>query len=180
MRLDRGRLDAAGKELTMIVQACLNGARPTGYHPRLPTSAAALAEDGASCILAGAAELHVHPRGPDGRESLLAVDNRDARASFSQFGAWISVSAPGVNILSTFPTSGPASRKDYGSISGTSMATPAVAGAVALIRSQFPDMNKDQVRVQLGKGTDDLGDPGFDKYYGHGRINLEKVLQARR
>ncbi|MGD9478435.1 3-keto-5-aminohexanoate cleavage protein [Shinella sp. G-2] len=59
----------------MIVQACLNGARPTGYHPRLPTSAAALAEEGASCILAGAAELHVHPRGPDGRESLLAVDD---------------------------------------------------------------------------------------------------------
>ncbi len=59
----------------MIVQACLNGTRPGQYHPRLPLTADALALDGAACISAGAAELHVHPRGPDGRESLLAVDN---------------------------------------------------------------------------------------------------------
>ena len=59
----------------MIVQACMNGARAADYHRHLPLTAAALAEDGAACILAGAAELHVHPRGPDGRESLLAIDD---------------------------------------------------------------------------------------------------------
>ncbi|MBB2205007.1 3-keto-5-aminohexanoate cleavage protein [Gluconacetobacter takamatsuzukensis] len=58
----------------MIVQACLNGARPAGYHPRLPLTIEAMARDGLACIGAGAAELHVHPRGPDGRESLAAVD----------------------------------------------------------------------------------------------------------
>jgi uncharacterized protein (DUF849 family) len=58
----------------MIIQACLNGARPNDYHPKLPVTAEAVALDGASCISAGAAELHIHPRGPDGRESLMAVD----------------------------------------------------------------------------------------------------------
>lgn len=59
----------------MIVQACLNGARPRDYHPRLPTTPDAMAADGAACILAGAAELHIHPRGADGRESLAAIDD---------------------------------------------------------------------------------------------------------
>ena len=58
----------------MIVQACLNGARPSDFHPRLPLTAEALALDGASCVAAGAAELHIHPRGTNGRESLMAVD----------------------------------------------------------------------------------------------------------
>jgi uncharacterized protein (DUF849 family) len=58
----------------MIIQACVNGARPNDYHPKLPVTAEAVALDGAGCISAGAAELHIHPRGPDGRESLMAVD----------------------------------------------------------------------------------------------------------
>ena len=58
----------------MIIQACVNGARPNDYHPKLPVTAEAVALDGASCISAGAAELHIHPRGPDGRESLMAID----------------------------------------------------------------------------------------------------------
>ena len=54
----------------MIVQACLNGARPAAFHPALPTTPAALAADAEAAVAAGAAELHVHPRGPDGAESL--------------------------------------------------------------------------------------------------------------
>jgi uncharacterized protein (DUF849 family) len=58
----------------MIVQACINGARPFDYHPALPLTAEAMARDSAACIAAGAAEVHLHPRGKDGRESLAAVD----------------------------------------------------------------------------------------------------------
>lgn len=54
----------------MIIQACLNGARPAGYHPRLPVVIDALAEDAAETVAAGAGELHLHVRAPDGRESL--------------------------------------------------------------------------------------------------------------
>jgi uncharacterized protein (DUF849 family) len=58
----------------MIVQACLNGARSRDFHPQLPSTAEEIARHGAACVDASAAELHVHARTPDGRESLLAVD----------------------------------------------------------------------------------------------------------
>ena len=58
----------------MIVQACINGARPAAYHPNLPLAAEAMAGDALACVTAGAAELHIHPRSADGRESLSAVD----------------------------------------------------------------------------------------------------------
>lgn len=117
------------------------------------------------------------PAAQEGVISVGATDSADKRASFSQYGTWIDISAPGVDILSTFPGySNNMNRKDYGSISGTSMATPAVAGVVALIRSVFPEMNREQVRAQLIQGTDDLGEPGYDIYYGYGRINVAKAL----
>ncbi len=59
----------------MIIQACLNGARPRNYHPRLPLTSSEVAREGAACIRAGANELHFHPRDGDGRESLFAVDD---------------------------------------------------------------------------------------------------------
>lgn len=59
----------------MIVQGCLNGARANDYHDALPITVEEIAVDGARCCAAGAAELHVHPRGPDGRESLASVDD---------------------------------------------------------------------------------------------------------
>jgi uncharacterized protein (DUF849 family) len=61
----------------MLVQACLNGARPSGYHAGLPLTPVALADDAAAVVRAGAAELHLHVRGPEGAES-LAPDAVDA------------------------------------------------------------------------------------------------------
>jgi uncharacterized protein (DUF849 family) len=54
----------------MIVQACLNGARPANYHPRLPLTPIALVAEAEAAVAAGAAELHIHPRDAEGRESL--------------------------------------------------------------------------------------------------------------
>lgn len=58
----------------MIVQACINGARPRDFHPKLPLTIEAMTQDARACIAAGAGELHIHPRGQDGRETLAAVD----------------------------------------------------------------------------------------------------------
>ena len=58
----------------MIVQACLNGDRRPGSHPRLPTDPAGLAADAAAVVQAGAHEIHLHVRSPDGRESLAPAD----------------------------------------------------------------------------------------------------------
>jgi uncharacterized protein (DUF849 family) len=54
----------------MIVQACLNGARSRDYHPRLPVTVDAIVEEAVDAVAAGAAELHLHVRRPDGAESL--------------------------------------------------------------------------------------------------------------
>jgi len=60
----------------LIVQACINGARDAAFHPALPVNPEAMARDSAACVAAGAAEVHLHARGPVGRESLSpsAVD----------------------------------------------------------------------------------------------------------
>ena len=72
-----------------------------------------------------------------------ASTQSDKVASFSDFGSWVPVAAPGENILSTVPGGG------YGTWSGTSMASPLVAGEAALIRSAFPQMTTTQVAQQV-------------------------------
>jgi thermitase len=100
----------------------------------------------------------------------------------TNFGDWVEVAAPGVDIYSTMPTYH-VTLNDYGYsmnysyMSGTSMACPHVAGVAALIWSQFPNMTRDQVRLQLRFTADDLGDPGFDYYYGYGRINARSAVE---
>src|SRR5262245_61551614 len=58
----------------MIIQVCLNGARPRGWHPRLPIAVAALAADAAAVARVGAGEIHLHVRDGEGRESLAPAD----------------------------------------------------------------------------------------------------------
>jgi uncharacterized protein (DUF849 family) len=55
-----------------MLKACLNGGRAPGTHPAVPVTAAQLAVDAERCQRLGAGAVHVHPRGPDGRESLAA------------------------------------------------------------------------------------------------------------
>ncbi len=78
----------------MLVQACLNGARRHGYHPRLPLTPEALAADARECVRAGATELHLHVRGPDGAESLApaAVDATVAAIRAAVPGTLVGVS----------------------------------------------------------------------------------------
>lgn len=102
--------------------------------------------------------------------AVAATDENDSRAWFSNWGKWIEVSAPGVNIYSTIPGG-------YAFHSGTSMACPHVSGVAALIWSQFPNATRDWVRAQLRVSADDLGEEGFDKYYGYGRINARKAVE---
>ena len=54
----------------MFLQACLNGSRPPGDHVRLPLTPDELARDAAEVAEAGAVAVHLHPRGPDGLETL--------------------------------------------------------------------------------------------------------------
>jgi uncharacterized protein (DUF849 family) len=78
----------------MIVQACVNGARPPGHHPRLPITIEAIAEEAIASVAAGAAEIHLHVRGPDGAESLApsAVDATIAALRARMPGTLIGIS----------------------------------------------------------------------------------------
>lgn len=99
----------------------------------------------------------------------------DAKSDFSNYGWGIDVSAPGSAILSTLAGS------TYGSMSGTSMATPNAAGVAALIWSAHPTWTRDQVAAALIANADniDVLNPAFAGLLGSGRVNsYRSVTQA--
>jgi len=115
-------------------------------------------------------DIKAFPAGYDEVIAVTATNESDAPASFTNFGEWVELAAPGVHIYSTVYDD------SYTYMSGTSMACPHVAGVAALLWSQFPNPTRDWVRLWLRYTADDLGDPGFDVYYGYGRVNAEKAV----
>ena len=100
---------------------------------------------------------------------MAATDHNDRLASFSCYGATsVDIAAPGVNILSTVPGG-------YGSKSGTSMATPHVAGAALLIASEYPEISNEELKARLYGGADKIA--GLDgKVVTGGRLNVNNAL----
>ncbi len=97
--------------------------------------------------------------------TVSATDSNDALADYSNVGSVIDISAPGSLIYST------KLNDTYGYMSGTSMATPYVAGLAALIFAQHPDYTPDQVASAILDHAVDLGNAGWDTSYGCGRID---------
>ena len=64
---------------------------------------------------------------------------------------------------------------DFCRLAGTSMAAPHVSGLAALILSAHPDYTPEMVRQVIRSSAIDVGDPGFDKYFGYGRIDAEQA-----
>ncbi|MBI1919825.1 MAG: S8 family serine peptidase [Geobacter sp.] len=104
--------------------------------------------------------------------AVAATDSNDAKASFSNYGSWIDISAPGVSIYTT--NNGGA----YGTWNGTSFSSPLTAGLAGLILSLNPVLTNQQVVDIITANADDLGAAGFDQYFGNGRINVYKSLAA--
>ncbi len=124
-----------------------------------------------------------YPAAYPGVLAVGATDDKDAAADFSQWGEWISVSAPGVQILSTFPTykcnlNEYGFPQDYAVLDGTSMATPAVAGLAALVKARYASLTPAQLKARLEKAADKVpAASGFDPHFGFGRINAPRSLQ---
>ena len=106
-----------------------------------------------------------------------ATKSNDERASFSNWGPEIDLVAPGTNIYGIYNNG--ATYVWW----GTSFAAPHVAGVASLLASVRPDINNEEVRTLLCAGAEDqVGDagedtPGFDNYYGWGRLNAWHTLQ---
>ncbi|HJQ48727.1 MAG TPA: type VII secretion-associated serine protease mycosin [Amycolatopsis sp.] len=119
--------------------------------------------------------------------SVAAIDESGGVASFSVWGPWVSVAAPGTNITSLDPSSptGPnlANQVVEGGkqqpIQGTSFASPYVAGVVALVRAQFPNLNAQQVMHRIEATAQHPGAPsGRDNFTGYGVVNPVAALTA--
>ncbi|MEO0107670.1 MAG: S8 family peptidase [candidate division WOR-3 bacterium] len=112
-----------------------------------------------------------YPGAYDHALAVAALDSIGVRASYSNWGPELDLIAPGTGIMSTYPGS------SYQFISGTSMATPEVSGAAALLFSYRPDLSPDAARAILKASAIDMGDKGWDKYYGYGLVNAYRALQ---
>lgn len=97
--------------------------------------------------------------------SVAATTSNDSLASFSNFGQSVTIAAPGQGIVSTTPNG------QYAQLSGTSMAAPHVAGAIALLRSREPQLSPAQVRQRLVDSADRVG-----INVSSGRLNAAKLL----
>ncbi|MHA1399585.1 MAG: S8 family serine peptidase [Candidatus Heimdallarchaeaceae archaeon] len=112
-----------------------------------------------------------------------AIDSNNNLASFSNYGPEQEVVAPGVNIYSTMPTYSVTLTswwygysQNYDQMSGTSTATPMVAGVCALILEADPTLTPAQVRDILHNTATDLGSVGWDESFGYGLVNAKAAV----
>jgi len=110
-----------------------------------------------------------YPAAYDSVIAVAATDQSDKRARWSSTGPDLELSAPGVAINSTLLGGG------YGEKSGTSMASPHVAGTAALVWAANPGWSNDTVRTQLQDTADDLGAAGWDSKYGWGLVDADEA-----
>ena len=127
-----------------------------------------------------------YPAASDNTISVSAIDSNLQRFNRSNYGDKITFTAPGVNIKSIMDKNtyiswsegyygNPDYDDEFETISGTSMAAPHVASAVAIIKGYNLDLTLENVIDLLKEHTIDLGDEGWDQYFGYGLISFDNV-----
>ena len=132
------------------------------------TVVAAMGNDGTNCM--------EYPAAYDNVIAVVATDRTNTRAHYSTYGTWADVAAPGTRIFSSslVGDTGNPGNDAYRPMSGTSMATPVVAGVVALYKSVYPNATPAQIAARL-KATATRG--GSD--LGAGIVNAAKMLSDK-
>jgi hypothetical protein len=101
-----------------------------------------------------------------------ATDSNDYRASWSSFGSFVALAAPGAGIWTTQMGGG------YSAANGTSFASPVAAGVAALMMSAAPTLSNTRIESLLFSTAVDLGAAGHDAYFGHGRVDAVAAVRA--
>jgi subtilisin family serine protease len=104
--------------------------------------------------------------------TVSATTSTDTRASFSSYGAYVDLAAPGTSMLTTGRGS------TYVTVQGTSFSSPCVAGVVALMMSANPTLGPAQWESLLLGTAVDLGAAGWDPIFGHGRVDAAAAVAA--
>ncbi len=128
--------------------------------------------------------IQEYPAAYSGVISVGATGREGEVADFSNYGGWISVSAPGDGIWSTMTTYETTLSEECGGtghcfLSGTSMATPYVAGVAALVASLYPNLGPEAIKAAIERTTDDIGVKGFDGFFGSGQINARRAVTGK-
>lgn len=113
-----------------------------------------------------------YPASYDSVISVAAIDSQKNAAWFSQQNNQVELAAPGVGVLSTVPWGG------FEAWSGTSMATPHVAGVAALVWNREPGATASDIRAALTSTAEDLGSTGRDNAFGYGLVNAQAALAS--
>lgn len=104
--------------------------------------------------------------------AVSATNSSDGRPTWSNYGSYVDVAAPGVGILTLYGTN------SYSYWDGTSFSSPITAGTVALMSAANPLLSNSTLVDVLTKSCDDIGAAGYDVYYGNGRLNASKAVTA--
>jgi thermitase len=131
------------------------------------------------CVLIAAAgnngnNIAVYPGACSNVVAVSATDSADVRPTWSNYGSYVDVAAPGVNVTTLYGAD------QYAGWNGTSFSSPVTAGVVALMASANPLLNNAQLVDLLLKNSDDIGAAGYDVYYGNGRVNAFRAVVAAR
>jgi len=113
----------------------------------------------------------------DGVMAVAATDPNDNKASFSSYGTWVEISAPGTGIYTTWFNHSDGSHV-YSTLDGTSFSSPLTCGAAALVWSANPGFSNMQVGNRLMTTADNIDalNPGLAGKLGAGRVNLMRAL----
>ena len=113
-----------------------------------------------------------YPASYDAVISVGAVGSNESHASYSQYNSQVEIAGPGTSVASTYPTN------SYRYLTGTSMATPHVAGAAALVWSFFPQCTNQEIRSVLNSTAKDKGSQGRDNFYGNGIVQAKDAFDS--
>ncbi|MBX3027653.1 S8 family serine peptidase [bacterium] len=110
-----------------------------------------------------------YPAASTGAVAVAAINDADGHPSFSNYGPWVSISAPGVDVVTTSPGG-------YAASTGTSPAAAFSSGVFALLLAANPALSRADAVARVRAGAVDLGASGWDPYFGWGRVDAYGAL----